>query len=456
MRPTLWLTLFAAAALTGCGPKNQTAGDAPSGSASSSEAVKQAPKGEGDLQGDLEVVAFKGGFGIDFYEQCAKEFQAKNPGLKIKLEGNPRTWEQLRPRFVGGNPPDLTFPGWGMDHWGLVEEGQLLALDDALKSPSADGKTPWGETFEPTLLKLGQRDGHQYMLPYYVMLYGWWHDPKVFAANGWKVPTTWDELLVLCEQIKSKGIAPITYQGQYPYYMVEGMLLPWCISSGGIEAANAAQNLEPGAWKSPAMLKAAQMIDELNTKGYFQKGATAMSHTEAQTEFLNGKAAMVPCGSWLYSEMKNVMPPGAQMEFMLPPVLTDGKGDKTAVLIGIEPWMVPAAGKNPNAAVALFKSMTSLENAKKFVEQKGTLMSIKGSDEANLPDVLKVPAKVFRNAQSVFSNQYRQWYPEFEKELENALTSMLNKELTPEAFCDRVEAAAEKTRQDPAIKKYKV
>lgn len=427
-----------------------------SGGSSTPTATKTAAGKPAVLTGKLEVAAFKGGYDIDFYQQAAKEFQAKHPGLDIKVWGNPRVWEQLRPRFVGGNPPDLCFPGWGMDHWALAEEGQLTDLDSALDGPPADGKGTWRDTFEPQVLKLGQLEGKQYVLPYYVMLYGWWYDPGVFAKNGWTPPKTFEDLLALCDKIKAKGLAPITYQGKYPYYMIDGMLLPWAESAGGPDAVKAAQNLEPGAWKSPAMLKAAQMIDELNKRGDFQQGATALSHTESQTEFLQGKAAMIPCGTWLFSEMKKVMPAGAKMAFFLPPVLSDGKGDPTSLLIGIEPWMVPTAAKNPQAAIELFKYMTSLPDAKRFVEEKGTLMSIKGSDQAKLPDVLVQPAAALRDSKYVWAVQYRQWYPEFDKEIQNSLTAMLNGELTPEAFCDRVEAAAEKTRKDDSITKHKL
>lgn len=417
---------------------------------------KEAPKPTSVAAKEIEVAAFQGGYGIDFYEQAAKEFSEKNPGLTVKVWGNPRVWEQLRPRFIGGNPPDLTFPGWGMDHWALAEEGQLMDLSAHLDTPAAEGDTTWRETFEPSILKLGQLDGKQFVLPYYMMILGWWYDPAVFAKNGWTPPKTWDELLALGEKVKAAGMAPLTFQGKYPYYMIDGMLLPWAWSVGGEEAVKKAQNLEPGAWKSESMLKAAGMIDELNKKGFFQKGAVGMSHTEAQQEFLQGRAAMVPCGSWLYSEMKEVMPPNAKMEYMLPPSVPGGKGDPSAILIGIEPWMVSTAGKDPETAIKFFKYMTSPSKAKQFVEEKGTLMSIKGSDQAKLPEVLKRPAESFKASKQVWAVQYRQWYPAFNTEIENALTAMLNGELTPQTFCDRVEAAAEKTRKDESVKKHRL
>src|SRR5207245_8487241 len=142
-------------------------------------------------------------------------------------------------------------------------------------------------------------------------------------------PHTWSELLSLCAKIKAAGIAPITYQGKYLYYMIDGFLLPWAVSAGGIKVVDDAQSLVPGAWKSPAFLQAARMIKELKDKGYFQDGANGMSHTESQMEFVSGRAAMIPCGTWLHSEMSKVMPPDFQMVYFRPPVLDNDPGDPT-------------------------------------------------------------------------------------------------------------------------------
>ncbi|MBC8066140.1 MAG: extracellular solute-binding protein [Chlorobia bacterium] len=404
----------------------------------------------------VEVQAFKGGYGIDFYEQAAKEWAAKKGDVEVKVEGDPRIWEKLKPRFIGGNPPDLTFPGWDMDHWALADEGLLEDLAPALKEKPYEGEGTWGDTFNPQLLALGQLDGKQFVLPYYVMLFGWWYDPGVFEKNGWTPPKTFDELLVLGEKMKAKGIAPLTYQGKYPYYMIDGFLLPWALSAGGPDAVKAAQNMEPGAWKSEAILKAASMIDELRQKGFFQSGALGLDHTASQMDFLNGKAAMVPCGSWLSSEMEKSMPPGVKVQYMTVPNVAGGKGDPTSLLIGIEPWMVPSAGKNKAEAIDLFKYMTSLPKAKEFVEKKGTLMAIKGSEQVKLPEVLVEPAKAFNNSKYVWAVQYRNWYKKFSTELEGSMASLLEGKITPQQFCDQVEAQAEKVRTDETIKKHKV
>jgi N-acetylglucosamine transport system substrate-binding protein len=407
-------------------------------------------------ENEVNVAVFQGGYGLDFFEQAAREYEAKHPGVKIKVWGNPRVWEQLRPQFVAGTPPDLTWPGWGMDYWPLVYEGQLVALDDALNGPPYEGSGTWRDTFEPSLLRLGQYEGKQYMLPFFHTINGWWYNPDLFARHGWKPPRTWSELLALCAQIKAAGIAPITYQGKYPYYMVNGFLFPWALSAGGVRAIDDAQNLVPGAWKSPAFLQAARMIKELKDRGFFQEGANGMSHTDAQMEWVNGRAAMIPCGTWLHSEMSKQLPPSFRMAFFLPPVLDKGPGDPTSVCIGIEPWVIPTKGKHRETAIDFYKYMTSLTKAQQFVEEKGTLMSIRGSDAAKIPDYLQEPARAFRTSKTVWSVEYIQWYPSLGKASENAMAALLDGTLTPEQFCQQLEDAAEAVRKDPNTKMHKV
>ena len=404
----------------------------------------------------LEVASFQGGFGLDFFEYAAREYEKTHPDVKIKVWGNPRVWEQLRPRFVRGNPPDLAWPGWGMDYWALVAEDKVLEMDDYLETKAYGQDKKWKDTFDQRLLDKGKYNGHYYIMPFNNNVFGWWYNADMFEEHGWQPPKTYDELLLLCEKIKKAGIAPITFQGRYPAYMLRGFLFPWVISAGGIEAFYDAENLKPGAWQSPAFLEAARMVVELRDKGYFQKGAMSMSHTESQMEFVIGRAAMIPCGTWLGSEMEDQIPTNFHMQYFNPPVLRDGKGDPSVTSAGVETWIIPKEGKNHDLAADFYKFMTSLDMAKEFVVKKNTLMSIIGSDAVELPPDLVTPAKCMREASVVWDADYAMWYPAFRKAAESAMGALINDEVTPEQFLDRLEAAAAKVRNDKSIPKHEV
>lgn len=403
---------------------------------------------------ELEVAVFQGGFGLDFFKYAAREYEKEHPNVTIKIWGNPRIWEQLRPRFVAGDPPDLTWPGWGMDYWALVMEGEVTEMDKYLDEKAYDRDVKWKDTFVPSLLDKGKYNGHYYIMPYNNNVFGWWYNAGMFEKNGWSPPKTFDELLLLCEKIKRKGIAPITYQGKYPQYMLRGFLIPWAMSAGGMQAWKDAQNLKPGAWNGPAFLKAAQMVEQLAKRGYFQTGVNALTHTESQMEFLLGNAAMIPCGTWLGSEMKNQMPQGFRMRYFNPPVLPDGKGDPTVTSTGVETWIVPKKAKHPDEAADFYRFMTSLAMAKEFVREKNTLMSIVGSDEVELPPDLVEPARCMREAADTWDTDYADWYKSLGTETENAMNALLSGKNTPRQCVDRMEAAATKVRNDKSIPKH--
>lgn len=404
----------------------------------------------------LEVASFQGGFQLDFFEYAAREYEKTHPNVVIKVWGNPRVWEQLRPRFVKGNPPDLTWPGWGMDYWGLVAEGKVLAMDKYLQTKAYGQDKKWIDTFDKRLLDKGKYEGHYYIMPFNQNVFGWWYNVDMFKKHGWQPPKTYDELLVLCEKIKQAGIAPITFQGRYPAYMLRGFLFPWAISDGGLQVFNDAQNLKPGAWSSPSFLRAARMVVEMRDKGYFQKGAMGMSHTESQMEFVLGRAAMIPCGTWLGSEMKNQLPKDFHMAFINPPVIKGGKGDPTITSAGVETWIIPSEAKHPDIAADLYKFMTSLDMAKKFVVRKNTLMAIKGSDQTKLPPDLVGAAQCAAKASALWDADYAMWYQTLRKDAESAMAALLNKELTPEECVKQMDAAAQRTAKDTSIPKHTI
>ncbi|MCC6483293.1 MAG: extracellular solute-binding protein [Armatimonadetes bacterium] len=417
---------------------------------------------------EIEVAVFNGGFGIDFFKEKAREFEQKFPEkltppgatrpLSIRVWGTPRVWEELRPRFVKGNVPDITWPGWGMDYWKLVSEEQVQPFDKWLEEKAYGQDTTWKDTFDSKLLNRGRYNGHHYLIPINNNVYGWWYDENLFNKNGWAPPKSYPELLDVCAKIKKSGIAPITYQGKYPYYVMSGFLFPWAISIGGIDTYNDAQDLVPGAWKSPAFLQAAELIVELREKGYFADGALGKTHLQAQTDFANGKAALIPCGTWLSNENKQdfAAHPQFKLQFLPPPIIPGGKGDPTTLGSGTEDWVLPTRSAHPDMAVEYFKFLMSLESQREWVRDKKTLSPIKGAENTDIPPELATAARYFNRAKSVWSTQYQQWYPGLKDSTDDAMRRLLGGELSAQQFVDQLERGAEKIRSDRSIIKHKV
>ncbi len=87
---------------------------------------------------------------------------------------------------------------------GLVDKGDLVSLED-LGFNIDDLNKPFGEAF----VALGEYNGKHYGLPTNINLKSMvWYPKKAFDAAGYKVPTTWDEMLALSDQIVADGSTP--------------------------------------------------------------------------------------------------------------------------------------------------------------------------------------------------------------------------------------------------------
>jgi len=133
-------------------------------------------------------------------------------------------------RVAAGNPPDIAVlpnPGQMVE---FAKTGDLVALDafldmDQLKSDYAQS---W--------LDLGSYDGKLYAIFYKADIKSLvWYNPAAFAAKGYTVPTTWDELTALSDKIVADGG------------------VPWCL---GIESG-AASGWPATDWIEDIMLRTA-------------------------------------------------------------------------------------------------------------------------------------------------------------------------------------------------------
>src|SRR5207247_636463 len=92
----------------------------------------------------------------------------------------------------------------------------------------------------------------------------------------------------------------------------------------------ARQLLAPGSVSNDASVRALELLRTLAQK-YFQPGAFGMTHTVSQQSFFLGQTAMIPCGTWLKSEMLGKIPPDFELGCFNVPYTRGTKADPSAV-----------------------------------------------------------------------------------------------------------------------------
>jgi alpha-glucoside transport system substrate-binding protein len=138
------------------------------------------------------------------FEQCT--------GITINYTGSNTFESDLPVKVNGGNPPDLAL----IPQPGLLTQ---MVLAGAVKNPPAQtvaNEANWSQYWKT----YGSVGGNFYAAPMSANMKSLvWYSPKFFAAHGYKVPTTWADMMSLSAQIAKSGTAK-----------------PWC---GGISSGTA-------------------------------------------------------------------------------------------------------------------------------------------------------------------------------------------------------------------------
>ncbi|NED97848.1 carbohydrate ABC transporter, N-acetylglucosamine/diacetylchitobiose-binding protein [Phytoactinopolyspora alkaliphila] len=419
--------------------------------------------------GEVEIWIFDGGF-TDAYAVEIHEplLQQRWPDLTIDHHKAVDIGAELQQRFVAGDPPDfINNSGDGqLDTAQLIANGQLADLGPLLDAPSWDdpGKTV-RETLVPGTVEVGSRGGVCYELNYAFTLYGLWYNKALFDTNGWTVPRTWDDMLDLCAEIKSAGIAPWTYQGlTAPYYM-NWPLLTMAAKQGGVEVLKNIDNLVEGAWKDPSVLAAAEAIYRLAENGYFMEGTEGMEFRDAQAAWVQGEAAIVPAGSWLENEEVDLITARGdefQIAYMNEPIIDEASAAlpyETLRAKPSTPYVVPADAAHPEAGMEYMRAMLSKEGAQGFTNMVKSFTSVLGAAdgvELDAPGLSSAKDAFTAAGENVVNWLYPLWYPSMESgdagnDISGATFKLLKGDVNPEEWADLCEGVATKWREDDAI-----
>lgn len=297
---------------------------------------------------ELLIAVFEGGYGRAYWDEIASLFEEQNPGVTVEVLAHPEIGEIIRPNVIAGNPPDFIYlPSTNNSYVtrGMMEDRAIADITDVMEEIK--------DRFLPGFLESRAcqpyGDGRIYLAPVYYSATGLWYNRDFFAQEDLSVPATWEEFFALGDQVEAEFDRSLfTYQGLYPTYF-EILLIPAITSAAGVEAMNACENFEMGAWSNPEVVEVLRNIERIGRGGYLLSGSTAFDHIQAQSNWLTGEALFHPNGNWVESEMKDYpREDGFEFGFAVPP-MAEGTQDKY-IYTAIDEMYIPAAAKNKELA----------------------------------------------------------------------------------------------------------
>ncbi|TFE30873.1 extracellular solute-binding protein [Cohnella luojiensis] len=443
--------ILAAVTLAGCGSSKNEASNSPSASAPAATESASAPASETasadnavKLTGDFEIQYFVGGYGDKWWKKVIADFQAANPDLKVKESGGPKINDQMKPRWIGGNPPDFVYiDGAGLNDRQMVEDGQLEDLTEWLK----DAKNIDGDLITDILAQPAQQfDGKVYNIPLVLNSWGVFWNKALFKEKGWTEPTDFQSFLDVSDKIKAGGITPFIHTGKYPYYINGSILYPAIVSANNNDFSilqdMAANKVE--AYESPAVLAALNKIVALRDKGFIDKASIQINHTDSQMLFLQNKDAFIPNGLWLPNEMSKDIPEGFDFGFI--PSVTQEAGGKVVANTSTATVAIAKNGKNKEAAKAFLQFIFSKAQASQWAELSGAPSNIKGDiSSSNAPNFVKDAAKYLTDPNTVVIPTIT-YNADVDKAMMDATDALTISKITPEEWVKRVTDVVKKVQ----------
>jgi N-acetylglucosamine transport system substrate-binding protein len=307
----------------------------------------------------------------------------------------------------------------------------------------------------------GSFNGKPYVLYYVSTVFGIWYSGKLFKDNSWTTPKSWDEFLALCEKVKAKGIIPYAYAGANAAYYQWRVILTHAAKIGGESVLKDIDNLKTGAWKTDAVIKAAEAWGSLVGKGYMDKSHEGLKHTEVQLQQNQYKVAMYPSGDWLEGEQAKTTPPDFQYQLMAIPGLSssDKLGAAAVQTAAGEGYFVTAKSKNKAGGLEYLRQMLSKASARKFTEitEAHAVTVVSGAAEGYSfpPGATSSQAAVKAAGKDIIGNVFFDgWYQDLDKEARAATNELMFGRINGAAWAERIQKKADTISADKSVTKY--
>ena len=281
------------------------------------------------------------------FNLVVSDYEKSHPNITIESDSlETEAYKTKLTTAFAGNSADVdVFYDWSPGKTqSLAEAGKILPIDDYVKDGTLD-------QVKDGSLSAFKINGKLYSLPmfsWYMCLYC---NRDLFKQAGAKEPTTYDEWVTACKQLKAKGIVPIvngTKDAWNACFIYESLAMRENGADAVKDYLSGKAKMTESGWSD-----AAKKVQELVSAEAFGGSTLATSSPDADTAFTTGKAAMRLMGSWFagncYADGSTVK---GKVDAVMVPLISGTKGDETNFCGGFtESFLVNSSTKYPKESV---------------------------------------------------------------------------------------------------------
>ena len=374
-----------------------------------------------------------------YIERKLAEYEELHPEIDFVIESaqNAPYKEKIKVVAGGDDCPDIFFSWCGEFTERFIRQDLILDLN-----PYLEADPEWADSLiESQMINYTTNDGMVYGIPFRLDAKVMFYNIDQFEEAGCEVPTTWDELLEVCQKLQDAGFTPIAYGNQdlWPSAHYIGTLNQMTVSD-----EVRAVDYEPttGAFTDEGYERALELYSDLIP--YFNENSNGITADMARSNFCMG------FGSMYYAELIEIpyiSDPTTGLNpdlnygmFVFPEV--EGPGNPKILTGAPEGFVISSKTQYPDECVEFLKWFLGQESGIDEAQSIGWFDAAKDTTEGVTDQMLLDGYNIIMNAEKMgpwFDNVL---YSTVCDEYLTAVSDLTNGDVTPAEAMAKIQAKA--------------
>lgn len=313
----------------------------------------------------------------DAYKDIINKFEESHKNIKVNLQAQSTGYDDaISDALQKGKGPDII----GLQRSKMIDyakQGSIMNLSDWVNSQGLKDK------YYGVNLGYGSFNGKYYGigdLPYTVE---WYYNENLFKKAGIvNEPETLDELINACTKLKKYTSTPIALGAKEPWAMnvLFGAITSQTIDSGELAKAYASGQ-KPAFESLKGGDEAAAILAKLYKSGALNSRITNYTYADSVNDFVKGKAAILPMGSWASEKIEKSKPKGFEYGVFETPVKFVSNPFSEVSATAVQVITVNEKSKYKEEALEFMSYLFSEEAQTIFAQKNGTsgMKSVNGT-----------------------------------------------------------------------------
>ena len=356
----------------------------------------------------------------------------KSSGLKVDVNTvDHNTFQNKIQTYLQGTPDDVFswFAGYRMKFF--AKQGLASQIDDVWDKIGANF---------PDSIKNASKadDGHYYFVPLYNYPWVMNYRQSVFDEKGYQVPATWDDLVALCDQMKSDGLTPISFTDKDGWPAMGTFdILNMRMNGYQFHVDLMAHN---ESWTDPKVVAVFDQWKELFP--YYSSGPNGLTWEEGAQDLQNKKAGMMFQGAGQVGQQfskENL----ADLKFFPFPQIDPANPVNSGIDAPIDGFMMSKSPKNKDGAAKLLEFLGTAAAESAYLASDPTDVGTASNyDQSTYNQLQKDSADIIANSQNIAQFLDRDTRPDFAYPVvQNALQQFIDDQ-DSDAACKSLEDQA--------------